>query len=380
MSTVFPLDGDYKLRWSPTATFGEDEDIKVLTEGNVPRGGYDVTVTFTIPEAKYGINYVQFLRIARDDPVNLQFSVLPSLYISPSSVTPGETVTITGSGFPDEDTCTLTFDGEAIEADVTSNETGSFTLDFAVPDTIAGEHKFTAEAQRLYTETSSITMEVVPSISLEPELPELGAPVTISGRGFAGNSVLSIKYDDLAIANSPSTDEAGNFTYEFNVPESSEKEHEITATDEAGNTSAYSLPLEGEAPSKPMPVTPKGQRFGLMGAETVAFKWTEVSDPSGITYTVEIGDNLNFFPLKPGMRKTDLTQPECVASLEPGTYYWRVRAIDGVGNEGEWSISPYAFKVGMLSSWVLIIGGIVAFLILIMLVRIFFRRLSEYYH
>jgi hypothetical protein len=155
----------------------------------------------------------------------------------------------------------------------------------------------------------------------------------------------------------------------------------ITATDKAGNVATYGLPLEGEAPTGPSTIAPgeKQQRFGTLGAQLVTFTWTEVSDPSGVTYILEIDDNLSFFPLEPGMRKTGLTQPTCTIRLEPGTYYWRVKAVDGAGNESDWALSPYPFKVGLLSGWYLAIGGLALLIVFIFAVRAFFRRIREYY-
>jgi hypothetical protein len=338
-----------------------------------------VVATFTIPEARYGINYVQFMRLARDEPVNLQFNVKPSLKVEPTEVIPGTVVTITGKGFPGEDTGTLTFDSVATDVSPTTNKVGTFSAKFTVPDTIAGEHQFVAEMPKMYLDKSSAKLIVKPGISLDPELPDIGTKVTLSGRGFAGDSAIVIKYDDVSIANSPSTDASGNFSHEFTIPESSDKEHTIVVTDQAGNKATFGLPLEGKPPPKPTPIAPKNQRFGMFGTETVTFTWSEVSDPSGIVYEVEIHDNLNFFPLKPGMKKTGLTQNNCILTMEPGTYYWRVRAIDGAGNASEWVTSPYAFKVGLFSIWGLVIGIVVFLAIFLLLIRAFFKRLKDYY-
>ena len=117
----------------------------------------------------------------------------------------------------------------------------------------------------------------------------------------------------------------------------------------------------------------------MFGSEAVTFTWSEESDPSGITYELEIHDNLNFFPLKPGMKKTGLTQNNCILTIEPGTYYWRVRAIDGAGNMSEWVTSPYAFKVGLFSIWGLVVGIVVFLMIFLLLIRAFFKRLKDYY-
>jgi hypothetical protein len=163
------------------------------------------------------------------------------------------------------------------------------------------------------------------------------------------------------------------------VPESSKSDHVITATDKADNVATFGMPLEGSAPPAPAPVSPQGQRFGWLGSQLVTFSWTKVDDPSGVAYILEISENLNFFPLKPGMRKTGLTETTCSAKIEPGNYYWRVKAVDGAGNEGEWAISPYPFKVGFFSTWYLVIGGLLFLFLLVLLVRAFLRRLRTHF-
>ena len=224
------------------------------------------------------------------------------------------------------------------------------------------------------------SLKLVPYITLEPELPDVGTEATVTGRGFAANSQMSIEYDGTAVANSPTTDGNGSFTYTFKVPKGTASEHSVIATDKAGNKASLGgLKLETEAPPAPTPIRPMSQRFGWFGSQMVSFAWNEVDDPSGITYTLEICDNLNFFPLAPGMRKTDLTSNSAVLKIDPGTYYWRVRAIDGAGNESPWTLSPYPFKIGLFSIAYLIIGIVLLILVIVFIVRAAFRRIHTYY-
>jgi len=284
-SGVFPLDGDYEIWWSKWATFPTDDRV-VVAEGNVATGGYQVTATFTVPEAIYGTNYIQFVRRKRpDDPVNLIFNVLPGIKVSPSPAPPRSTVTITGCGFSADDVGELSFDGKVTDVAIATDELGSFTAEFTIPDTIAGEHKFKVTAEDLYNKDATTALDIVPSISLDPEFPDVGAEVTVTGHGFAANSEVSIEFDAITITSSPASDEVGNFTTTLNIPESPEAEHKIIATDQAGNMATLSLPLEGKAPPPPATISPKGQRFGWFGSQPVTFSWTEVADPSGITYT-----------------------------------------------------------------------------------------------
>jgi hypothetical protein len=380
-STSFPLDGQYQVRWSSTATFDKEEDIIILAEGDNPRMSYELTVSFVIPEAKYGVNYVQLIRYGADDVLNFQFSVKPVITVEPQTACPGGTVTISGMGFPGKDQGEITFDGSTPKIPFTTNEIGSFNAVFTVPETIAGSHKFVANSAKLFADSTSANLAIGPFVTLTPENPEVGSEVTISGSGFAGNSPLTVEYDAHALPNVSNTSDSGSFSHKFTVTESTQKEHKIVVTDHAGNTAKYGLLTENTAPPKPTILAPKekDQVFGFMGDEVVTFSWTPVSDPSGITYTVEVGENLEFFPIKPGLKKTDLTDTATSMKIPPGTYFWRVKAVDGAGNEGEWQVSPYFFKVGVISFWFLVAGGAAVILILIFLIRAFFRRVREYY-
>jgi hypothetical protein len=343
---------------------------------------FEITQSFTVPEAPYGDNYVRLVREYRPDDLSdaVLFKVKPGITVKPASAKPGDVVTILGTGFPKEESGTLKFDGVATDVTFDTNKVGSFTAKYTIPYTMAGKHEFVASSAKLYTDTATATIETSPYITMEPEHPVIGTEVTINGFGFAATSKISVMYDDISIAESPITDEKGNFAYSFNVPETSEKDHNVSAMDEAGHSATFGLPLEITPPDKVTTISPKDQRIGLFGNQTVVFSWTEVSDPSGISYTLEVADNLNFFPLKPNMRKSGLTDTSCRMSLSPGTYYWRVRAIDGVGNEGEWTISPYAFKVGLFSIWIIVIGAVFFLAVFVLLIRAFFVRLREYYH
>ena len=381
------IGGPYKIVWSKTPIGEESTDYIVLTEGEFPRDTTKVTITFTVPEAAYGINYVQYRRNWRPEaPYGFAFTVLPDIKVSPSSGPPGSKVILNGTGFPaNKKEVTLSFDGQDTTLAISTSGVGSFSAEFAIPNTIAGKHEFKATVESISMVDTSASLQVSPKISLSPEHPEIGAEVTVTGCGFASKSQVSIKYDDISISSSPTdkppiTDWNGSFSHSLKVPESSKDNHVITATDKAGNVATYGLPLEGEAPPAPNTITPgeKQQRFGVFGSQLVIFTWAEVSDPSGVTYILEIDNNLNFFPLEPGMRKTGLTKPNCVIQLEPGTYYWRVKAVDGAGNESGWALSPYPFKVGLFSAWYLVMGGLIFVIIFILIVRAFFRRIREY--
>jgi len=341
-----------------------------------------VTVSFTIPEAPYGNNFVQYQRGYRpENPYGFTFTVEPNVTVSPTKCTPRSTVTVKGTGFPAKHSgVKVNLDGNDTGLSPMTNELGTFTAQFTVPETMAGNHQFKAYDENLsFGNDVTANLQIIPAIIMQPEHPGIGSEVTLTGWGFAAKSTVSVKYDDKAVSNSPTTNDAGNFTEKFTIPESSQNTHVITATDRAGNVATYGLPLETKVPDAPNPVSPISQRFGWFGAQPVIFTWTGISDTSGVTYQLEVAKDLRFFPLEPGMRKTGLTEPNTVMTLEPGTYYWRVKAVDRAGNESAWSLSPYSFQVGFFSGIYLAIGAVIFIIVFIFIVRAFFRRVREYY-
>jgi hypothetical protein len=315
-----------------------------------------------------------------ENPYGFSFSVEPNITVSPSTCTPRSNLTVKGTGFPAKnDNIKISLDGKDLSLSILTNDLGSFTSQFTLTDTMAGTHLLRAYNESLSFGDITAGFQVGPTIKLEPEHPDIGSEVTLTGCGFAARSKVSVKYDDSAVSNSPTTDETGNFTEKFVVPETSSSTHVITATDKAGNVATFGMGAEGIPPPSPTPVAPVEQRFGWFGAQPVAFSWTGVTDPSGVSYVLEVDKSLRFFPLEPGMRKTGLTETNIVMNLEPGTYYWRVKAIDGAGNESPWSLSPYPFQVGFFSGVYLALGALIFIIVFIFIVRAFFRRVREYY-
>ena len=337
-------EGDYEVYWSPTAAF-EQGRTTVLARGHVSEGSTAVATSFTIPEAEYGMHYIQFRQLRR--LVTFQFTVKPGLKVSPSSARPTTTVIIAGQGFPAEAGGKLTFDGKSINLTIITNDVGSFNKEFTIPAAATGEHEI-AVSTSYPMASASAKLEVLPTANVTNNTPDVPAKET-------GTQANAIEHD------SPQ-------------------------------------PLaDTTPPPRPGPLTPMGHRFGLVGTQTVSFSWGGVADPSGITYILEVADNYDFLQTSPIIRKTGLTETSCALDIAPGSYYWRVKAVDGVGNESEWSYVPYEFAVAELSNFMhesigllknikffyilgFIIGGLVIIRILVLLIRAWLRRRKGYYY
>ena len=59
--------------------------------------------------------------------------------------------------------------------------------------------------------------------------------------------------------------------------------------------------------------------------------------------------------------------------LALGTYYWRVKAIDGAYNESAWSATSVV-KVGLIPLWAFIIIIAIGFLVMVGAIMRFLRR------
>jgi hypothetical protein len=347
--TNIPLDGPYQIWWKRTPDF-DTGGYTVLAEGEVDPGKEAVSVTFTIPDAIYGINFIAFHReySPEDLSIKVMYRVLPDIDITPDSARPGSTVAVRCSGFPAGNGGSLLFDGEDTASVIEIGGRGSGTLEFNVPEIPAGEYGFVARIPNVYTGSPSATLNVIPDIDIDTDEPDIGDKVIINGCGFAAGSRVQITYDEVTVLDLSEIGNDGTFTGAFTIPETAPEDHTVLVEDSDGNSASLVLPLEHRPPEAPVTVQPNGERYGMFGMQDITFTWEEVRDPSGITYNLEIADNLNFFPLRPDLRRYGLKGTSCTVTLSPGRYFWRVKAVDGAGNESEWALSPFSFEVGIL--------------------------------
>ncbi|TDA32109.1 MAG: hypothetical protein DSO04_02775, partial [Hadesarchaea archaeon] len=81
----------------------------------------------------------------------------------------------------------------------------------------------------------------------------------------------------------------------------------------------------------------------------LTFRWTSVSDLSGVTYELVV-DNEPTFSSPHSYLRSGMVENEhaCEDLLPAGTYYWRVRAVDGAGNEN----CSGTFTVTLTEAWI----------------------------
>jgi len=166
----------------------------------------------------------------------------------------------------------------------------------------------------------------------------------------------------------------GSFEVSFPVPESKHGARQITA-EVGGETEATAIfTMESDPPDTPELISPAdGDRAGFVGKVRSIFEWSEVSDDSGVYYSLQISTSANVTasgefadPIvsKEGLVGTNYTL-EKTEALSHGTYYWIVQAVDGAENESGWTTAR-SFRVGVMPLWAFIVimvavaGGIAA--------------------
>ncbi|HEX7900748.1 MAG TPA: hypothetical protein VF950_23520, partial [Planctomycetota bacterium] len=74
-----------------------------------------------------------------------------------------------------------------------------------------------------------------------------------------------------------------------------------------------------------------------VGTATPLLDWNPVTDPSGVTYEIQIDNDAAFATPDATAKGLASTSFTVAAPLAAGTWNWRVRAVDDAGNTGAWS-------------------------------------------
>lgn len=329
--------------------------------------------SFSIPTSTKGSHKVDAYGAVtpEDDVAELSFTVSPGIKLELASgylggaIHTGDSLWASGVGFEgNEAGIQVTFDGTLIASGIIADAKGSWSAQIEVPPSPKGEH--TIDASGDTTKASDIadaTIVISPGIEINPDSGAIGDDIFVRGTGFGGSQVITISYDGSQVATSSTTDAKGSFTASFKIPKSQAGDHAVTVTDATASVASTSLSVESTPPPTPRLISPEaGSRIGFVGKTVITFDWSDVDDPSGIYYLLEISPNTDFSGAM--IRKEGLTQSEYTITddeaLTKGEYFWRVKAIDGAENQSDWT-NGQLFRVGVMEWWlltVIIIAGI----------------------
>jgi hypothetical protein len=122
----------------------------------------------------------------------------------------------------------------------------------------------------------------------------------------------------------------------------------VQGRDAAGNWQAemdatvVSWVIDTTPPSLPILISPASR--AKVKNSPLSLQWSGVDDPSGVRYNLQVSRSDDFDLLEINIMGQDSSSYSTTA-LEHGTYYWRVKAVDGVGNDSGWSESR-SFALG----------------------------------
>jgi len=163
----------------------------------------------------------------------------PLINLSPNSGAVGTVVTISGENFDSfkGDKIYLFFDSQEISASpIVVPQTGSFQLDFNIPeDAEPGEHTIRARAEWGSTLATNTFTVLEPEINLSTKSGSVGSRLVVDGEGFYADKVVML-YFDTKLLGTLTASSTGEFSYSFNIPNSTAGKHIITAGNAEGDS------------------------------------------------------------------------------------------------------------------------------------------------
>lgn len=320
-------------------------DDKAVSTGVVDAGGAFLA-TFKAPSSPAGNHVVTITSGTRT--LTLNFTITASIKLNAASGFVGSDIVVAGTGFAANANIIVRYD-ELQAASMRSDAAGVFSVSFKAPPSKIGNHSITATD---LTNNVSATFAISPTFTISPTSGNVGTVVTAVGTGFDAAKQVTVRYDNTQ-ASQITTDSGGTFFATFTVPSSRGGNHVISATDGTTSQSAV-FALDSMPPAVPTLLQPV---LNTKAEPLPSLSWTPVTDPSGITYVLEIATDATFSNVI--LQKTGLTDSGYTLSeeekLEPVSrqkpYTWRVKTIDGASNESPWS-SPETFYVGfVMPTW-----------------------------
>jgi hypothetical protein len=325
---------------------------------------------------------------------------VPTAEVEPVSGPVGTEITVSGAGFRiSEDGITITYDGEIIKCNIIADTVGSWKSTATIPPSTKGRHKIGVFGSD-FTPRGIVRdsyFDVIPKIDLvskiyfEPISKKTSIKLTVTGMGFDKNESINIGFDEFELA-AAVADDSGSFNATLEVPQVKEtKEYMIAAAGSSGSSAQANFFIEKAKPPAPQLLSPvQGVRLEIFNSPVdvifaptrildylrgstpkslkpilATFVWTKTAESSNATYVLQIARAYDFS--SPVIVKADLSSSSYTLSkddvLTPGAYNWRVKTVDDVGDESEWS-EARKFEVILVSDRVLTIT-VVSLLLLI---------------
>jgi hypothetical protein len=227
--------------------------------------GGAATFAVLIPTATAGAHFVTISDGVNS--VNVPFTIIPKVRISPIKGPVGTAVTVTGSGFAAGYTVSVKIGGTSLGSAL-SDSTGAVTVTGAVPTLDAGAQDVTGQDLAGYSTSvaTKATFTVTPTLILTPVTGLGGSYASVSGSGFEAGDTVSMFFAGvpwLDPASAPYTfaaDVDGKIgPANLVVPAAAGAgTTEVKAEDESANTATANFAVT----SRPLTITPNSGPMG----------------------------------------------------------------------------------------------------------------------
>ena len=213
----------------------------------------------------------------------------PAITLSPTSGAIGTRVTVTGTNFDSYrgDNVSIFFNNiEIAKSPLTVPDTGSFSVDFDIPDDAApGKAWIIVRSQLGSTLARSSFIIPETEIKLDVEEGAVGTVVTINGKGFYADKMVTFYYynRDREKLDTKVATPTGECSYRFTIPSSTAGKHKIIAEDTQDNSAEAEFEVIPSATLSPTSgavadtLTVSGTGFGYRSEVTIYFKNTKVA-------------------------------------------------------------------------------------------------------
>ncbi len=352
---------------SGTGFASNEKAIKVVFDGEIAEEDISAdangswSTKITVPRRRTGTYIIDgsgFSTWGRDVP-DVTFTIETGVSVAPASAQVGDEITVTGSGFAAwEGGIEVTLDNELLDTGtITVDRHGSWEASFVLPTSTYGPHTVVAYGD--ITEAADVkqaTLNTMAKIEVTPVEGSPGDSVTLTGSGFPRNETLNVTFANRAVQETVRALTDGNLSATVTVPANPAAKLLVTATG-GGAQASDDFTVVARVLPTPQPVSP--EEGTTLRSREITFEWGRITGSSiTITYTLEV--------IGPGGSRT-ISDIEVLSyqipkneALPKGEYTWRVKAIDGFGNESLWS-NPIPFTVSPVPTFVWVIVGLVVF-------------------
>jgi hypothetical protein len=353
------------------------------------------SISFNVPETNKGEHFIGVF--SNSEIGEHRIIVAPFAKVEPTSGPVGTEIKIDGFGFrTGEDGITITWDGEIILCNLVGGPDGSWSTTLSIPHCTKGYHTIGVYGSSFTPKgiVPDTDFEVVPHIELQPTSGNKGIKVTANGSGFASDEAITLNFEDKSLNVKTVADDTGSFSTAFEVPQSTVKNNRVQAMGSNGSSAEAIFITEKIAPPTPTLLSPEqGAKLEIFksvgsiflepvkslveiitfrdsrqhgfGSPIAIFDWSDVNATSKVSYTLQISRGDDFSSqvlLKENLLESEYTLSQNDTSPK-GLYSWRVKAVDDIGNESQWS-DVQKFDLILMSNQALVLSIAIPILVI----------------